>query len=294
MADTTSLAIAGDWATGYWEGASTPACKIAALMSKAEYTLHLGDTYYAGTPHQVQHQLTEQWPSGRKDCFALPGNHEMYCKAGPFEAALAARFPSQHRTTFFAMRNTNWLVLALDSAYFAEEMYLRGTLGPDSYRHWFRPHQNEQLAFARKLLNDRGKRRVILFTHHPPIELTGTGKPRPLEDDVLRLFGGSGPHYWAWGHFHAAAVYEDWPAGPGRQYRGRLVGHGGIPFGRSSELARQSEPHPNPSVAWYECKKAEQDSPRVLNGFLWLDLTGETATERLISEDGCERFKGPL
>ena len=166
MAEGASLAVAGDWATGYWQGDRTPAAKIAVALAAADYTIHLGDTYYAGTQDQVKHQLRELWPKGRLDCFAIPGNHEMYTKAWPFRDALAARFPNQNETTFFALRSEHWLVLALDTAYFATGMYLRGRL-----RRKGDPGDNAQIAFAREQLASRGARRVILFTHHPPFPL---------------------------------------------------------------------------------------------------------------------------
>ncbi len=279
IGDRASLAIAGDWATGYWEGDDTAAARIARLMSDADYTIHLGDTYYAGTELQVSDQLTARWPRGKRDCFAVPGNHEMYTKGWPFRKAIHERFPSQQRTTFFALRNAQWLVLALDTAYFAPFMYLDGTLGPDD---------DAQRAFARGLLAERGARRVILFTHHPPYGLVGPAQKRPLQTHVSRFFEASrmpdGPDYWAWGHLHATAVY----AGSEGVPRGRLIGHGAIPFGPASELATI------PAIRWYEQKLAGDDRcpQRVLNGFLRLELDGRDAHEAYVAENGETRWSG--
>jgi len=294
----TSLAIAGDWATGYWQGGNTAASKVASVISSGipsvmtpvDYAIHIGDTYYAGTPAEVSDHLVSKWPVGVKDSFAVPGNHEMYCKGKPFADALVVRFPSQQRTTFFALRNANWLVLALDTAYFAKLMYTRGTLGPEKYRRWLIKRKNEQREFARQQLSQRGTRRVILFTHHPPIELDGTGPPRDLEGEVLQLFGAhglpGGPDYWAWGHIHGAVGYKKTLG----RYTGRLIGHGAIPYGDASGLAG------SPAVAWYEASAAgdPQYPMRVRNGFLRLDLDGPIGTEAFVAEDGSRPFTGPL
>jgi DNA repair exonuclease SbcCD nuclease subunit len=192
------------------------------------------------------------------------------------------------------LRNAHWLVLALDTAYFASHMYLFGTLGPERYeRRWFGlRRKNRQLSFVREQLAQRGARRVILFTHHPPFPLEGpSGEPGDppaskhyeLAREVSRLIR---PDYWAWGHIHAAAVYRDVPG----RFRGRLVGHGAIPFGEACELER------NPAVEWYEKDSAGDPAypERVLNGFLRLDLDGANARESLVAENGRERWSDEL
>jgi hypothetical protein len=273
IADDASLAIVGDWGSGYWEGKDTAASKIATLAQSADYTIHLGDTYYAGTKHQVPHHLGA-FPSGRRGRFAIPGNHEMYPKGVPFYALLPQHFPLQSGTSFFALRSPNWLVLALDTAYFARDMYLKGTLGPEG---------NAQREFAAALLKDLGPRRVILLTHHTPFDLTGK-HVRDLHDEVRNLFGGGWPDYWAFGHIHGAARYSPHAA----PYRARLIGHGAIPFGVASELAG------NARVEWYETVSANDLAypERVTNGFLRLDLAGPACNEKLIAEDGAVRWHG--
>lgn len=290
MQDDTTLAIAGDWATGFFEKQASAASRIAELMSGADYTIHLGDTYYAGTKDQVRDNFVAGWKPGRKGSLALPGNHEMYTKGWPFMQALGEHFKAQCGTTFFAMRNAHWLVLALDSAYFAPHMYLGGTLGPEKYRHHLLGHEhpNRQLEFARAQLAARGARRVILFTHHPPFELADPERKRGLEAEVLGLFGPyglkGGPDYWAWGHIHATAAYFDVPG----RYRARLIGHGAIPYGEASSLAG--------CVQFYEWERAGDPlyPDRVWNGFLQLHLSGDRLTERLIAENGATRFSAPF
>jgi hypothetical protein len=298
--ESFTLAVAGDWAAGYWLGEQTPAAKIAGLMSSADYTIHLGDTYYAGTQKQVSEHLTAKWPRGRVDGFAVPGNHEMYTKAWPLMEALAARFPSQRGTTFFALRNPYWLVLALDTSYFASGMYLDGSLGPETVRrHWLgRKRPNPQREFMRQQLARCGKRRVMLFTHHPPYALTGPSKhdgDKKYEwaRDVLEIFTASGlpsgPDYWAWGHIHATAVYRHVPG----TFRGRLIGHGAIPFGASSALAKEKAKHDG-RVVWYESVPVETGGQRMPNGYLRLELDRAKAREALIGENGDVRWSCEL
>jgi hypothetical protein len=271
--DDASLAIVGDWATGYWQGGSTAASKVAALAQLADYAIHLGDTYYAGSKTQVPANLG-LFPSGARGRFALPGNHEMYPKGVPFFAQLAAQFPLQGGSSCFALRSRSWLVLALDTAYWASDLYLQGTLGPPD---------NAQRRFAAEQLAQRGARRVMLLTHHPPFDLTAM-KRRGLDGEVAKLFAGSGPDYWAFGHIHGAARYAPQSA----PYRARLVGHGAIPFGAARELAR------NALAEWYETVSAKDPvyPERVTNGFLRLDFEGAECRESLVAEDGSVRWRG--
>ena len=130
-----TLAIAGDWATGYWRGDETAARKIAALIGpggayQPDYTIHLGDTYYAGTKKQIADHLAA-WPAGKSGRFAIPGNHEMYTKGKHYFDLLESGGFTQGRTSYFALLTPGWLVLVLDSAHYAKFMYLEGTLGPE-------------------------------------------------------------------------------------------------------------------------------------------------------------------
>lgn len=282
--DKTSLAIAGDWGTGYWEDDATAAKRVAGLMTTADYTIHIGDTYYAGTEHQIEKHLTEKWPTpalppGNGNRLAIPGNHEMYTKGKAYLGFVRERCPLQQGASYFALSNAHWLVLALDTAHYAKKMYLHGTLGPLG---------NPQLEFLEQQLAARGNRRVMLFTHHPPYDLTGPGSPRPLQDEVLQRFT---PDYWAWGHLHNSAVYHD----AGAPFRGRLIGHGAIPYGVACELEGKVKFYENVLVADSKLIPPDAKYPnRVLNGFLRLDLDGAEFTEALIAEDGQQRWPGKV
>jgi hypothetical protein len=76
----TLIATVGDWAT------FTPESEeIAERISahQPDYTIHIGDTYYVGAPHEVENNFTSPgspWPRGKSGSFALLGNHEMYAR----------------------------------------------------------------------------------------------------------------------------------------------------------------------------------------------------------------------
>ncbi len=281
LPEKTSLAIAGDWATGFWQGDATAGKRVADRMLQAEYTIHLGDTYYAGRPWEIDENLG-LWPKAKTDyAFAIRGNHEMYCKGGePFMKRLPKYFPAQNGVSCFAMSNTNWLVLALDTAYFAKPMFLNGTLGPK---------RKAQRIFAADRLKEAksANQKVILLTHHAPFDLT-RDKREGLHDEVRDLFrdncGTEGPDLWAWGHLHNAAVYANAPG----EFRGRLIGHGAYPFGCSSDLAKRQC---DGVILWHETVNAGDQAPyelRVTNGFLRIDLNGRDAHEAIWAESGDE------
>lgn len=279
LPETTSLAIAGDWATGYWQGDATAGKRVADRMLQAEYTIHLGDTYYAGRPWEIDQHLG-LWPkAGTDNAFAIRGNHEMYCKGGePFMKRLPKYFPAQNGVSCFAMSNPNWLVLALDTAYFAKAMFLNGTLGPKGKAQW--TFAADRLQAAKK-----ADQKVILLTHHAPFDLT-RDKHENLHDEVHKLFranrGTDGPELWAWGHLHNAAVYANEPG----KFRGRLIGHGAYPFGYSSDLEKLQK---RGVILWHEQMNAGDKEPyelRVTNGFLRIDLDGRDAREEMWAELG--------
>jgi hypothetical protein len=82
------IALAGDWATGTDEAESVSKLMISF---KPHYSIHLGDVYYVGSPHEVDENFLGiknprnsyepcLWPNGSHGSFALNGNHEMYAR----------------------------------------------------------------------------------------------------------------------------------------------------------------------------------------------------------------------
>ncbi|PJA24508.1 MAG: hypothetical protein COX57_08125, partial [Alphaproteobacteria bacterium CG_4_10_14_0_2_um_filter_63_37] len=86
-----TLALLGDWGTGLWRDGPNPQCPSTLVMQAAvglnpDFTIHLGDVYYAGTPGMgSSHLLGEEtpkfvdlWKSGAQGSYALNSNHEMW------------------------------------------------------------------------------------------------------------------------------------------------------------------------------------------------------------------------
>src|SRR5208282_2889559 len=168
ISDDVQIAFAGDWGTGDWRTAVNPAPSTNVQnhlsLLKPDVTIHLGDVYYAGTTNQDYHILTKLWPPGPTASLALNSNHEMYSGAKPyFQAISNPPFQIQQGCSYFALENSNWVIVGLDSAYYADEMglYMDGALYPAN-------HPNDQNSFLLTLQANaqlNGKK-LILLTHH--------------------------------------------------------------------------------------------------------------------------------
>jgi len=270
--DDVTFAIAGDWGTGDYAPSPAPAIKVANQMKtiNADYTIHLGDVYYAGESQQESDNFVKRWPSGKSGSFTLNSNHEMYSGATPyFNVALASPlFQLQAGFSFFALENANWVIVGLDSAYFSDELhaYLDGSIGTAA--------QSQQVSFLQKV-GAKGKK-VMVLSHHNGLDEDGSA-PTALWNQVMSALGVA-PAYWYWGHVHAGVVYP-------RQSNGtlcRCTGHAALPWGLASGLVN------NPEVEWFETRNAgdASDPVRVLNGFTTVELHGADLTEVFYDENG--------
>jgi hypothetical protein len=272
--DQLTIAIAGDFGTGNWGTATDPApsTKIATKGIPGvtpNLTIHLGDVYYEGSSSEETNNFVKLWPqgSGPATCFTMNSNHEMYSGAKSYfvEALGSPLFAGQKPWSFFALENTNWVIVGLDSAYYSDEitLYMNGSLGSSA-----------QVDFL-KAQAQKGKK-VIVLTHHNGLSEDGS-QPTGLWKEVMDCFpAGSPPAYWYWGHVHAGVVYQ-----PQSGVNCRCTGHGALPWGYASELA-------NPSVVWFEKRNAgdPNDNLRVYNGFTFLQLDGTGLNETFYDENG--------
>ncbi|WP_248795248.1 metallophosphoesterase family protein [Pseudomonas sp. MWU13-2105] len=261
-----TLAIAGDWGTGPFES-HAPAVNVANQMqlAQADFTIHLGDVYYAGTGSQEDVDMAG-WPIGRHGAFTLNSNHEMYSGAHGYFAELNSRFPVQQGTSYFALYNDHWLIVGLDSAYASAplNLYMDGALN------------QQQIDWLKSL--PKGKKLLVL-SHHQGFDIGGKNKTalyQPVCDALGRV-----PDYWYWGHLHNGIVYAEQGG-----LRARCAGHGAIPYGVTSELDG------NERVLFSESKNAMDDEypERVLNGYVKVRLSGENIIEEFIGEDGSLRW----
>lgn len=279
--DRVTIGIVGDWGTGDWGTAANPApstdVRNHLALLKPDITIHLGDVYYAGTTDQELHSLIKIWPSGTRASFTLNSNHEMYSGAKPYFAAIVQPpFDQQKGCSYFALENSKWIVVGLDSAYFSPEndLYLNGLIFPIGA-------SNEQASFlqAQSAKAQAAGKQLIVFTHHNGLDLSGTTSNDLFTQVLGACAGGATPSYWYWGHNHAGAIYK--PFGDSGILC-RCCGHGALPWGQSSELSGSA------GVAWYETRSAnDADLPqRLLNGFAVLKLDGANMQEFFYDENG--------
>jgi hypothetical protein len=265
--DRANIAVFGDWGGGCWRGNSVAASISRSIVSlKPDYSVHLGDVYYAGESKQEKKFLLSLWPSASKGNFTLNSNHEMYPIArGYFDVALKnPLFALQQGKSFFALENSNWIIVGLDSAFHSDRdgLYLQGVI------------DGVQADFLAEVASKN--KPTIVMCHHDPVDLTGTVK-NPLWNQVYGILKNN-LKYWYWGHTHAGAVY--------REINGvkcRLNGHGVVPWGNSTTLQKSM----GSSVIWYEkSPPLPADGPRVQNGFALLSMDGPNVKETFYGEDG--------
>lgn len=279
--DNVRISIAGDWGTGNWGTATDPAAStkiISAISSQApDYTIHLGDVYYSGAKHEEKENLIDIWPNGSKGAFTLNSNHEMYSGGYPyFDDAVGGSFTMQKGFSYFALENSNWIIVGLDSAYFDRSvLFHKGTLGAGS----------SQVQFL-KAQTAKGKK-IILLSHHNGLKDRKNGTQRkndPLWSQVMDCFpAGTVPAYWFWGHIHTGAVYAQQAAF--HNVRCRCIGHGAIPKGVATELQKAQN---NGTVLWFEKTNAQDNDNvfRVYNGFATIELNGAQVKETVYNENG--------
>lgn len=277
------MAVAGDWGTGLYSSN-----QIAKFMAekKPDLTLHIGDVYYSGTPEEVKTKFIGRWPAGKIGSFALNSNHEMYCGGhGIFDVTLKdPEFGLQKGKTFFSLQNRTWQIIGLDTAYESEEakLYQNGVLGQPQLD-WF----TAQLAKAKA-----AGRKVVLFTHHNPINVAGGSQDTGMMQQIFGAAGKSGYmfDYWYFGHEHAVAVYEpiQWQF---RMVKPRVIGHGGIPYVPSTIGDKGN----GVKVTWTETEHypiGKGDPTTGLNGFatLTFPLAGGDIVENYYDDSGNLRY----
>ena len=277
---TLSVAMVGDWGTGL-PSSHAIAEQMAALQPSI--TIHLGDVYYSGTKHEVETRFLPDWPSGALGTFAINSNHEMYAGGeGYFGVTLKQEAFARHQeASYFCISTPAWQLLGLDSAYDASDfLYQKGRLS------------DGQLAWLQAQLEEGARRgqRSILLTHHNPIDVHGA-PDQPFLDQVLRAGQPHPFHFWYWAHEHVGARFA--PLGPsGREYLGRCVGHGGIPYGpeKPGEVANGVR------VDWTETDLAgdPEEPRRGKNGFVFLVLDSATRKleETFVDEFGARKATG--
>jgi hypothetical protein len=236
--------------------------------------------YYAGTEDE-ERQFIRDWPAGSAGTFALNSNHEMYSGGSAyFGIALESDKFDYQTYSYFALTTASWLFIALDSAYQATA---RGVTPYDVGR---LPATDPQVAWLKRLLAGKvafdangALKRLCLLTHHQGLETNGSESA--LYADVTAALGRV-PDLWYWGHIHGAAVYRPRVVA-GRTFRGRLIGHGGIPYISDFQPAGDA-------AAGIEWAERSVGNATGANGFAVLRLAGPELREEFYDERGSLRY----
>jgi hypothetical protein len=207
--DTGRVALLGDWGTGLY-GAPICAQSITNDSSPFAMIMHLGDTYYSGTPQEMRDRFTKFWPQREAIHRAINSNHDMYSGGFAYFDDIIAKAPFNQRSSYFVHQNTWWTLIGLDTAYVDHDM------------------DEDQAIWLRATIKAAGDRKIILFSHQQlfsHLESQGSNFLVSFGDVIEsgRIFA------WYWGHEHRCCLYDEHPD---YGFLARCVGHSGMPENR--------------------------------------------------------------
>jgi len=230
---TVRLALLGDWGTGLY---GAPVCSSSIENDPDGYQLlfHLGDVYYSGDEREVRDRFLQFWPGNAGAVSrALNSNHEMYTGGKAYFEQTLVQFKQQ--ASYFAFQNEHWLLVGLDSAY----------NDPD-WRYDKARLTDDQVSWLKDLVDKKGDRKLILFTHHQPISWFDLQKG-DINKQLGWLLADKKIFAWYWGHEHRCILYDKHPLWG---FYGRCVGHGGFPYFRDKLGNAPVEIQKNGGVTW--------------------------------------------
>lgn len=276
--DRFRMAVLGDWGTGLY---GAPACaKSIEKDGKYEFLLHLGDVYYSGTESEIRSRFLDLWPKiPGATSLALNSNHEMYTGGHAYKHQTLKAFGQG--SSCFALMNSNWLMVGLDTAYHEHEL------------------DQAQVDWLRKMIAAAGGRKVALFSHHQPFSLIEQQGPKVVEP-LRQLLDGKAIAAWYWGHEHRCVIYDRHPSW---DISGRCIGHSGFPYRRIVPAGAKQESEGVGGVKWYQLPATDSvpggvllDGPNEFledqsalfgpNGYLSLEFDGSHLTETHCAPSG--------
>lgn len=203
--DNARIAVFADWGTGLYGAPAITHC--IEKLDRCDVVLHLGDTYYSGEGDEIRDRLVGSWPKRPAGTInrALNGNHEMYSGGKGYFEALSGFF--QQPASCFALQNSKWLLVCLDTAY--QDFNL----------------DEKQVAWVKSMVNAAGTRKLILFSHHQPFSQLDAQGPN-LQVALADLLNKQRIHAWFWGHEHRLVLYD---AHHAWGFKGRCIGNAGFP-----------------------------------------------------------------
>jgi len=205
ISDNARIALFADWGTGLYGAPAVAQC--IENLDRCDVVLHLGDTYYSGEEDEIRDRLIAPWPKRPAGTInrALNGNHEMYSGGKAYFAALSSFF--NQPASCFAMQNSNWILVCLDTSYKDFDL------------------DEQQVAWVKSIVNAAGTRKLILFSHHQPFSQLDDQGPK-LQVALADLLNTQRIHAWFWGHEHRLVLYD---AHHTWGFKGRCIGNGGFP-----------------------------------------------------------------
>lgn len=240
------IGIAADWATATPQSVFVGE-RIRAL--RADYTIHLGDTYYSGSASEHADNFgqkpdddTDAWARGRAGSFALVGNHEMFSSGQAFMDMINSprrgfgltlpdgKFAGQ-QAPFCCLRSEHWCILCLDTGY--------DSLHEQWYRRLFDLHPNNRklklpdllMNWLEKVVDLRNEERgIIVLTHHQYISaFTEEDEFQEPARQLQSLLPAGREVIWINGHEHRFAMYRKYQQSPDHITAWvRCIGHGGM------------------------------------------------------------------
>ncbi len=301
------IGIASDWATDTDESFAIGR-RIAS--HDPHYTIHVGDTYYVGAPHEVESNFIDNeapWPKGSAGTFAVLGNHEMYAKGDAFFEkllpAVGMRQPdgqsAGQQAGFFCLQNNHWRILGLDTGYHSVGTPILEFLPffkPDSR---FDDKLMNWLKDTVRLGDPADKRGLLILTHHQFISAFNKESEYLKPGSQLgSLIGQQRKVLWLWGHEHKLSFFEKVQLKDSPQVYGRCIGFGGTPVeidGKSFQLSKKLKGSEKLVAVDRRPNKKVKDVPVGFNGYSIIRLNGETLRIEYHDSDSHNRDNpGPL
>lgn len=301
------IAIASDWATDTDESFA-----IGQRMDSHDphFTIHVGDTYYVGAPHEVVSNFLEEgapWPRGSAGSFAVLGNHEMYAKGDAFFEKLMPAIGLRRedgsyagqKAGFFCLENQYWRILGLDTGYHSVGKPILEFLPfwkPDAR---FDDKLMDWLQNTVRLNDPADKRGLLILTHHQFISAFNKEAEYQKPGSQLgSLVGQSRKLIWLWGHEHKLSFFERVQVKDSPQVYGRCIGFGGTPVeieGKSFQLSDKLKGYSKLVAVDRRRNKAVKDVPVGFNGYAVIKLKDDTLHIEYHDSDSHNRDNpGPL
>jgi predicted phosphodiesterase len=282
-----TIGITSDWAT---DTADSFAIAEEITKHNPEYTIHVGDTYYVGAPHEIASNFVEHgspWVRGSEGSFAVLGNHEMYANGVAFFEMLlpslgiknASGAYGGQKAGYFCLENNHWRILGLDTGYNSAGKPILEFLP------WFAPKcdfddkQIDWLENTIGLKNKNDKRGIVILTHHQFISaFDKESEYKKPAKQLGNLLGEDKKIIWLWGHEHKLSLFEKTAADGSPQVYGRCIGNGGTPveiLGKNFNLSDKKKGYNKLVAVDKRHNKTVKDVVLGFNGYVCIKLLND-------------------